>query len=142
MIICLQMLDKCLKNNRFDYRMFCRRQKLQIDRISIQRHQLFNLKNVKLIQKCISIGSWWIMFIMHDIRCFLVHVINSCPLLWNWLVSLKISILLKEETDFIEPQLLWNHTKSELFVIWRIVIVCCTFLICLWTFFSNRKRQF
>ena len=25
-----------------------------------------------------------------------------------------LSILLKEETDFIEPQLLWNHTKSEI----------------------------
>ena len=25
------------------------------------------------------------------------------------------SILLKEETDFIEPQLLLNHTKSEIF---------------------------
>ena len=37
------------------------------------------------------------------------------------------SILLKEETDFIEPQLLWNHTKSEIFVIWRIGIVYCTF---------------
>ena len=36
------------------------------------------------------------------------------------------SILLKEETDFIEPQLLWNHTKSEIFVIWRIGIVYCT----------------
>ena len=33
--------------------------------------------------------------------------------------------LLKEETDFIEPQLLWNHTKSEIFVIWRIGIVYC-----------------
>ena len=27
----------------------------------------------------------------------------------------KISIILKEETDFIEPQLLRNHTKSEIF---------------------------
>ena len=27
------------------------------------------------------------------------------------------SIILKEETDFIEPQLLRNHTKSEVFVI-------------------------
>ena len=25
------------------------------------------------------------------------------------------SIILKEETDFIEPQLLRNHTKSEIF---------------------------
>ena len=36
------------------------------------------------------------------------------------------SILRKEETDFIKPQLFWNHTKSEIFVIWRIGIVYCT----------------
>ena len=31
--------------------------------------------------------------------------------------GIEASILLKEETDFIEPQLLCNHTKSEIFVI-------------------------
>ena len=36
------------------------------------------------------------------------------------------SILIKEETDFIEPQLLRNHTKSEIFVIRHIGIVYCT----------------
>ena len=36
------------------------------------------------------------------------------------------TLLLKQETDLIEPQLLWNHTKSEIFFIWRIGIVYCT----------------
>ena len=54
-----------------------------------------------------------------------------------------VSIILKEETNFIEPQLLWNHTKSEIFVIWRKIIVYCTSYICLWNIsFLNRKRQF
>ena len=38
-----------------------------------------------------------------------------------------ISIILKEETDFIEPQLLRNHTRSEIFVIWLIGILYCTY---------------
>ena len=51
------------------------------------------------------------------------------------------SILLKEETDFIEPQLLWNHTKSEIFVIWRIGKVYCTSLICLWNIFFPTEND-
>ena len=52
-----------------------------------------------------------------------------------------LSILLKGETDFIEPQLLWNHTKSERFLIWRIGIVYYLNL-SLKHFFPHRKRQF
>ena len=52
------------------------------------------------------------------------------------------SILLKEETDFINPQLLWNHIKSEIFVKWCIDLVYCTSLICLWNIFFHIKRQF
>ena len=44
----------------------------------------------------------------------------------KYISLMHLSILLKEENDFIEPQLLWNHTKSEIFVIWRIGIVYCT----------------
>ena len=62
--------------------------------------------------------------------------------LFTNLTSCMTSILLKEETDFIEPQLLWNHTKSDIFVIWSIGIMYCTSSICLWNIFSNRKRQF
>ena len=50
----------------------------------------------------------------------------SCNILKMHIRSFRKSILLKEETDFIEPQLLWNHTKSEICVIWRIAIVYCT----------------
>ena len=49
------------------------------------------------------------------------------------------SIILKEGTDFIEPQLLWNHTKSEILVIGCIGIVYCTSLICLWNIFCPQK---
>ena len=42
------------------------------------------------------------------------------------LLTIALSILLKKEIDFIEPQLLWNHTKLEIFFIWRIGIVYCT----------------
>ena len=38
--------------------------------------------------------------------------------------SVRLVLLLEfpeEETDFIEPQLLWNHTKSEIFVLCNIL---------------------
>lgn len=46
-------------------------------------------------------------------------------------IGKDISILLKAETDFIEPRLIWNHTKPEIFFIWHINLVICTSLISL-----------
>ena len=44
------------------------------------------------------------------------HCLLQIP--FNFLKKSHIkSIILKEETDFIEPQLLRNHTKSEIFYI-------------------------
>ena len=44
--------------------------------------------------------------------------LNECKFILFTISNIReLSILLKEETDFIEPQLLGNHTKSEIFVI-------------------------
>lgn len=47
-------------------------------------------------------------------------------------LSVKISILLKGETEFIVPHFLWEHTKSETCMIWRIHVAFHTPYMCLW----------
>ena len=64
----------------------------------------------------------WLIIILWRLRHWKLIIIIS---LKTYFASFE-SILLKEETDFIEPQLLWNHAKSEIFVIWRICIVYCS----------------
>ena len=74
----------------------------------------------------------------------LPHVLNGKVLVLLWETP-KSSILLKEETDFIEPQILWNHTKSEIFVIhvWRIGYSVLYFLnLFLKHFFSTENGNF
>ena len=65
----------------------------------------------------------WIYYKNHrKLWCWTKHLWYYTDRIW----SFDLLVNLKEETDFIEPQLLWNHTKSEIFVIWRIGIVYCT----------------
>ena len=84
-----------------------------------------------------NISVWFCLF--HDLMSFRWSQFKFCEfqcvqrcsailLKIPHLLTIALSILhvLKEETDFIEPQLLWNHTKSEIFFIWRIGIVYCT----------------
>ena len=61
----------------------------------------------------------------------------------SWDVGKGIFILLKEDTDFIEPQLLWNHIKLEIFVLWRIGIgvLYCLPKFSLKHLFPQRIRQ-
>ena len=82
-----------------------------------------------------NISVWFCLF--HDLMSFCWSQFKFCEFrcVQRWsaillknphLLTIALSILLKEETDFIEPQLLWNHTKSEIFFIWRIGIVYCS----------------